>query len=379
MTNHTNKSNKKSNQKTSKSQNTPSSIQIPRNLQNTIGNQAMLRLMRQESPQATPSIQRDRHEHGCSCPSCARLQRQREEKQLQRALIQRDGTGTVTPSIPFSELMALWRGREQKDKPVAPVSGVHAPVVVPAGPATAAEVRGKVSSASPGSDGAAAFLAARVVELRGLNLSSDVPTQDDLIPVLAADMERKDQAKPVDERQNLSKAEWLVAARSQIEGNNTTALTTSDDRYTAIRGGEGFDELHEFIHICSGPGGESPLMNFKLQVNEGAINVFSELVAPSVGTTLVTRYTAETPVMKKLVALVGAEGIGKLFEATFKGDIDAFFDAVGAAYVALGTKKPDGKAKSYTEKNWTAAEAAAEFKSKTQAWNLKWLNERLPA
>ena len=191
-------------------------------------------------------------------------------------------------------------------------------------------------------------------------------------------MERKDQAKPVDERQNLSKAEWLTAARSQIEGNNTTALTTSDDRYTAIRGGEGFDELHEFIHICSGAGGKSPLMHFQLQVNEGAVNVFSELVAPLVGQNLVTRYTNETPVMRKMVALVGTEGLGKLFEATFKGDIDAFFNAVGAAYVALGTKKPDGKAKCFSEKNWTAAEAAAEFKSKAQAWNLGWLNQRLP-
>ena len=169
------KSNKQANQKTTNPQSTQKgSKSVPPllNLQNTIGNQAMLRLMRQSATESTPSIQRDMHEHGCSCPSCARIQRQREEKQLQRALIQRDGNGTVAPSIPFSELMALWRGREQKDKPVAPVSGVHAPVVVPAGPATAAEVRGKVSAASPGSGGAAAFLAERVGELRGLNLAS---------------------------------------------------------------------------------------------------------------------------------------------------------------------------------------------------------------
>ena len=83
-----NKSDKRSIQKTSKSQNTRSPVQIPRNLQNAIGNQAMLRLMRQSATENTPSIQRDMHEHGCSCPSCARIQRQREEKQLQRALIQ---------------------------------------------------------------------------------------------------------------------------------------------------------------------------------------------------------------------------------------------------------------------------------------------------
>jgi len=373
--------NKKAPQKAPKSQTSASGMKsIPPllNLQNTIGNQAILRLMRQESAQNSPSVQRDMHEHGCSCPACARLQRQRDEKQLQRALIQRDGTGTVAPSIPFSELMALWRGREQKDKPVAPVSGVHAPVVVPAGPATAAEVRGKVSAASPGSGGAVAFLADRVRELRGLNLSSEVPTQADLIPVLADDMERKDMAKPPSERQNLSKDGWLAAAKGQIEGNNTTALTTSDDRYTAIQGGVQFDELHEYIHICSGPGGESPLMAFKLQVNEGAVNVFSELVAAALGTGVVTRYTNETPIMRKLVALIGAEGLGKLFDATFKGDVDGFFNAVGAAYVALGTKKPDGKNKGFSEKGWDASQAAAEFKSQTANWSLKWLNERLP-
>jgi len=375
MSEYAKKSNDQVNHKVSKTSSTQSTTPLPHNLQNIIGNQALLQMMRQNAGEV---IQRDAHERGCSCPSCARIQRQRDESKLQRSLIQREGGGTPAPSIPFSELLALWKSREKKDKPPAPIQGVHAPVVVPSGPASAAEVRGKVSSASPGSGGAVALLAERVLELRGLNLSSAVPTQSDLIPVLAEDMERKDQAKPEDERQNLSKQEWIAAAKSQIESNNTTALTTSDDRYTSITGGEGFDELHEFIHICSGQGGESPLMQFQLQMNEGAINVFSELVAPVLGTNIVTRYTNETPLVRKLIKLIGAEGIGKLFDAAFKGDVDGFFLAVGTAYVALGTNKPDGKAKSFSEKNWTPEQAAAEFKKQTKNWSLGWLNQRLP-
>lgn len=375
MSDHAKPAQKQSPQNTSKSQHTRSN-QPPQNhldsLHSSLGNQAMLRLMREES-----DVQRELHEHGCGCPSCARIQRQNEETKLQRALIQREGATSTASAMPFSELLALWRSREKKSEPPAPVQAVHSSVVVPAGPQTAAEVRTKVSSASPGSGGAVAFLVERVQELQGLNISSDVPTQADLIPVLAEDMERKDQAKPPSERQNLSKSQWLAAATSQIQSNSTTALTTSDDRYTAIRGGEPFDELHEFIHICSGPGGESPLMGFQLQVNEGAINVFAELVAAAMGVKLVTRYTAETPVMKKLVALLGADGVGKLFDATFKGDVDGFFNAVGAAYVALGPKKPDGKAKAFSEKGWDATQAAAEFKSKAQAWNTGWLLPRL--
>ena len=348
-------------------------------IQSVVGNQAVLRLMRQIN---SPTVQRDSHERGCTCSSCARIQRQRDEKSqrlmtLTRQRIQRDPNEVTDRSQSFSELMKFWQGREKSGAKPEPVTGKHSSVAVQGGPSSAAAVRSLVASASPGSGGAVDFLAARVKELQGLNISSEVASQDDLIPVLAADMARKDQAKPESERQNLTPEQWLTAAKSQIESNQTTALTTSDDRYTQIKGGEPFDELHEFIHICSGQGGESALMGFQLQMNEGAVNVFSELVAAATGVKLVTRYTAETPLVKKMIALIGADGIGKLFDATFKGDVDGFFNALGAAYVALGDKKPDGKPKSFSEKKWTAEEAAKEFKSKTAAWNLGWLNPRL--
>lgn len=62
--------------------------------------------------------------------------------------------------------------------------------------------------------------------------------------------------------------QWQAAAKQQIEGNNTTALTTSDDHYTGIEGGAKFDEIHELIHICSAQGGESPQYNWCLKFNE---------------------------------------------------------------------------------------------------------------
>lgn len=253
--------------------------------------------------------------------------------------------------------------------PVAPVAGAHE--AVSADPSTVASVRSAVASESVSTaDGAAKFLAARVAELKGLGLSSSVPDQAGLIPVLAADMKRKDQQLPESDRKNLDDDGWTAAASSQILGNQTTALTTSDDRYTEIVGGEKFDELHEFIHICSAPGGESALMGFKLQVNEGAINYFSELAAPKAEVSVVTRYATETDIVTRLVNLAGPKGLSKLYDATFKGDIDGFFAEVGKQYVA------NKKFKGFAEKTWTAEQAGEAFKNEARKWGTKWIQDR---
>jgi hypothetical protein len=252
---------------------------------------------------------------------------------------------------------------------VAPITGAHE--AVSADPITVASVRSAVASKSVSTaDDAAAFLAARVAELKGLGLSSSVPNQAGLIPVLAADMKRKDQQLPESERKNLDDDGWTAAASSQILGNQTTALTTSDDRYTEIAGGEKFDELHEFIHICSAPGGESALMGFKLQVNEGAINYFSQLAAAKAGVSVVARYTTETDIVTRLVKLAGPNGPSKLYDATFKGDIDGFFAEVGKQYVA------NKKFKGFSEKSWTAEQAGAAFKDEARKWGTKFIQDR---
>jgi len=157
------------------------------------------------------------------------------------------------------------------------------------------------------------FLSLRVQELQKAGLASEVADQQALIPVLAADMKRK-----AGNNETKTDAAWNAAAKGQIEGNRTTALTTSDDRYTGIKGGQKFDEVHELVHICSGAGGESALHNWKLQMNEGAINFFAEKVAPLLGITVVDRYITETKVVKKLVQLIGPTGPTKLYAATFK-------------------------------------------------------------
>ena len=51
---------------------------------------------------------------------------------------------------------------------------------------------------------------------------------------------------------------------------------------------------------------------------------------------------------------------------------------MGAAYVKLGDKLPNGKAKAFSEKGITNEAAATMFKEKVEAWNTKWLADRLP-
>ena len=262
--------------------------------------------------------------------------------------------------------------REETDS--ASASGVHGSVQV-AQAATVDSVRSAVGGASPGD--IPGFLAARVQELKGLGISAEVEKPEDLIPVLAADMKRKNAALSPDQQENLSDEQWSEAAKGQIEGNKTTALTTSDDRYTAIKGGASFDELHEFIHICSAPGGASALMQFNLNMNEGAINYFSELTAAALGTAVIARYPEATVLVTKLVNMIGANGPALLYSATFKGDVNGFFNAVGDVFSKSGDKRPNGTSKFASEKGWTAASAADEFKSKVRAWNLKWLEQRV--
>lgn len=240
--------------------------------------------------------------------------------------------------------------------------------------ATPTQVRqGIASAATPAAAEIPAFLSFRIAQLKAENLSTEVANQAALIPILAADFKRKNKGAPQ------SDAAWTAAAKSQIESNKTTALTTSDDHYTAIRGGAKFDEVHEFVHILSGPGGDSPLFQFQTNFNEGAINYFAELAAKQAQVTVETRYTKETPIVKRLVKLIGANGPEKLYNATFKGDIDGFFAAAGAAYVALGDKRPNGSNKAFSEKSWTAPAAAAEFKKQAQNWSVKFFEDRTPA
>ena len=215
------------------------------------------------------------------------------------------------------------------------------------------------------------YLSLRVKELQALGLATEVTDQQALIPVLAADMKRKspNEIKTDDA--------WQAAARQQLEGNRTTALTTSDDRYTGIKGGAKYDEVHELIHICSAQGGESDLHNWKLKINEGAINFFAEKVAAKLGVTIVDRYVTETKVVKKLVELAGPMGPLKLYGATFSGQIKEFFDAVGQGCFDLKDKNLNTTAKSRSEKDLKAAELAIAYSEKAKNWSLKWLEDRL--
>jgi len=317
----------------------------------------------------------DSHDNRCVCLMCARVPVGTDTDTTSRSTSTSTSTSTSSASTTATTAQA---GNVNAVETSTPVNAVHSTAEVAGGPATAAAVRAVVAAASPSAAQIPKFLSARVAELDGLKLSTSVSSQAHLVPVLAADMKRKNAAKPVDERLEQSDAQWAAAAEGQITANNTTALTTSDDRYTGITGGAKFDELHEFIHLCSAPGGESPLMGFNLNMNEGAINYFSELVAPERQVPVVERYAPMTKLVRGLVGLVGTEGPAKLFDATFKGDVDGFFNAVGAAYVALGAVRPDGKPKGFGDTRWDAAAAAAEFKAQVSNWSENWLKQRLP-
>jgi len=240
-------------------------------------------------------------------------------------------------------------------------------------PASADDVRRIIVAASPLAHEIPLFLSQRVSQLRKLGLSNEVDARQDLIPILASDLERKSTDK------KKSRQQWLAEAKSQIDTNQTTALTTLDDHYTGIKGGIKFDELHELIHLCSSKGGISPLHKFKFTMNEGAINYFSELAATDAGVTIVPRYPKETIMARRLVKLIGDKGCVRLYDATFKGDINGFFNAVGTAYADLGPKEPNGKNKSFSTKNWNGTQAAVEFEKQVANWNLAWLDRRLPA
>jgi hypothetical protein len=211
-----------------------------------------------------------------------------------------------------------------------------------------------------------------VKALQAAGAAITVKDQQALIPILAADMCRKAGSG--------SEGDYLGAARQQIEGNQTTALTTSDDHYVGIEGGAKFDEIHELIHICSGPGGESPQHTWCLKFNEGAINYFSELVAAKLGAAVVARYVSETNINKKMVKLLTEpEASKKLFGSTFQGKIDDFFLSIGSSYRKLGDKQPDGKNKGFSDKGYkTDKEAGDAFKAQTKNWSEGWLNPRLP-
>lgn len=262
---------------------------------------------------------------------------------------------------------------------------------------SADDIRARVRGTIPDTkDQMAIHLNNFVKELKALGLSSNVKDQRGLIPVLAANIAANEGGDA---------ASKMAAAEQQIIGNNTTALTLSDDRYVGLEGGSLFDEFHELIHICSAKGGVSPLHEWKLQMNEGAINVFSELAAPKAGIKIDDRYTDETRIVKKLLKLIKEhgdenEGYKALYGMTFCGDRaehhrTRFFGLVGAAYNAMPAKsvpgkgenatptlvkmRPDGKTpKPMTEKNWTDNEAGDEFASKVKNWSVKWLEDRLP-
>jgi hypothetical protein len=142
--------------------------------------------------------------------------------------------------------------------------------------------------------------------------------------------------KHTDDGRSLSDTARNKKARSDMTSNRTTAFTSANNEFFTLRGGEPFDEHHEYVHIISGHGGLSPLHHLKKDLNEGAINYFSEVSAPLCKVKVVTRYNLPqlTPLIKRFVALLGNSAQKHLFRMTFCGKIDDFFLECAKVYSA---------------------------------------------
>lgn len=219
--------------------------------------------------------------------------------------------------------------------------------------------------------------------LKSMDRSIEVVDDAGLIDALAEDLVRQDKFPSIEAA--------MPTAKSQITINKTTALTTSNDFYIALKGGDPFDELHELIHICSAPGGLSNLQKTCNSLNEGAINVFSEEVAKVKGVKVIPRYPNETLFARDLQKLLdtglgAGSGLKYLFPLTFKtgGDTKVFFEAIGKAYKAMLAKKKEDKAKKLNfvqngllEK--TDAVVGADFQPKVLDYGAAWLKNMIAA
>ena len=225
------------------------------------------------------------------------------------------------------------------------------------------------------------FLRLQYETLKSMERSKIVDDAGGLIDALANDL--------VNQGKFADSASAMPTATSQITLNKTTALTTSDDFYVALKDGDPFDELHELMHICSAPGGMSTLQQSCNSLNEGAINLFSEEVSKAAGVKVVTRYAAETKFARDLQTLLdkglgAGNGIKHLFPFTFKtgGNTQAFFKAVGEAYKGmLSAKSKKGKLNFTQNKlmEQTADAVGETFKTKVLAFNAGWLKNQLVA
>lgn len=286
------------------------------------------------------------------------------------------GTPLNGNAVPFTPGMKLTSNLNPWAKPFVPLADQGGGAAPPPQdltdkPKSPDDVRGLVRAGNPAKEQVGKFLQDRVSELDDLGLAEEVDGQQDLVPFLARSMKLVATANG-----QQVKADYTSEAESQIVGNSTTALTTYDDRFIALKGGEAFDKLHELVHICSAQGGVSALMGFKLQMNEGAINFFSEQAAPHAGCSVPIRYATETQVVKRLVAADPDNGVTNLFKATFHGDIDPFWNGIAAAVKTPENKWPSGKTMGYSEKQGTANDLAMAIKAKVKNWDTKWLEER---
>lgn len=264
------------------------------------------------------------------------------------------------------DVLVTRRALEQYDLEAAAVAAPQAQAqqTGPPAPASADEVRAKMQGFTPASfQQAGTFLAARINELQNLGLSHTHASVDALAAAYAAGT-------------NNVTAE---AAKAEILENKTRALTLPTDHYHQLGAtSEGIaaatrsDEIHEFVHICSHPGGLSQLKADSNNLNEGVVQLFTHHASAALRVDVQAAYTGED-MYPRAQRIAKAISPASLWKACFQqGGVAALGGDLGEWYKR---SNPNAKA---AGKLLDAAGWGAEFVAKLKANNSAWLKTRLP-
>lgn len=225
-------------------------------------------------------------------------------------------------------------------------------------PTTTQQVRDKITAhtyAGQTEANLVTFITERVKELGTMKLAIPVKGQDGLIEAYKKELIKTKKLPEEDAKNN---------AKGEIERNRSSAFTSHDDKYYYIDGTPKFDEVHEFVHICSSPGGLNKLRKYSNVLNEVLINHYAEKVSPNLtpAVAIVQRYNdqGQMDYCKKLIHFVhtqdAANGPGLIFGAIFRNDHEALINFMAEKLANSGNNLPNGKAKGFSEKKFTKVE-----------------------
>jgi hypothetical protein len=145
---------------------------------------------------------------------------------------------------------------------------------------------------------------------------------DEFVKGLAEDKAVKDNKNPATDW-----AQFTAAAKADIDGNACRAYTRWDDSVYALKGQwSEADVIHEMVHLCSGPGGDSAITQaVGGTFNEGVTQFFTEEIHPPAK----GKAYPDATDMARILATANPSVRDGLFQAmVMGGGADAFFNAL---------------------------------------------------